>query len=701
MAVAYSGRSALLCVELAPVTSTPRRRILLQLLILVIGLIAMLSMHEHLRDQQTARINTQIKQASSYLNQAISLRMNSWQATVSAISENVGRAANSDNTRLFRRISQTFINNYPSTYHVAITDTVGKLRWIYPENIQNPSVKSQRGTAYNTDILKQSITQQQTLSTIKLISGRLFYQIYTPLNQNNIPSGSLVILISLSPAIEKIISMMDTNLAFSILSPSEELVWKHPSREARLYAQQVSTIPVTDGVWTIQAGWLANPSILATNLYVLNWGTGIILLTILLVTVHHSGTFSDRLRHEVSEKNDALESSNRHLLDVISERIQSEKKLEYSERRYRLLFNNANDAVFVQHILEDNHFSNFIEVNEVACNLLGYDQQTLCKHSMLDYSRPDARQHLNPDEAHASSDVQKLFETVLLHEDGHHIPVEISSHTFELMGQQTVLSIVRDVTERKQAEKEVRQRQDELAHAARYASMGKLASGLAHEINQPLSAIVNYINGGLRRLESDNLGPDELKSVMKKIAEQSQRAASIVSGMRDFIRKRKPRRGEIEINTLVRQTLQLVHNEIKYNSIIVTQNLTPHLPMIVADGIQIEQVLMNLIKNSIDALVELPDNQARRLQVTTETTSDNTVKVMVQDNGPGLAPEITERLFESFNTTKPQGMGLGLSICRTIIETHGGRLWADTKLETGTLFCFTIPQYHEGSQYGQ
>jgi len=683
------------------VTSTPRRRIILQLLILVIGLVAMLSMHEHLRDQQTARINTQIKQASFYLKQTISLYMNSSLVIVSAISDDMKRAANSADSQLFSRISQSVMNRYPYVHHIAITDMDGKTRWTYPENSQTLSNDAHHGKNYNPGLLKQSVTQQRTLGTINMMSDKLYYQVYEPIILNRKPSDVLTVLFSLSPVLGKLTNNMDANLAFSILSPSGEPVWKHPNREDNLYAKQVADIPVNGSLWKVQTGWLSNPSILATNLYVLNWGTGLVFLTILLVTVHHSGTFADKLRHDVSEKNTALESANRHLLDVISERIQSEKKLEFSERRYRLLFNNANDAVFVQHILENGRYSDFIEVNEVACNLLGYNQDTLCKHSMQDYSRPDARHHLNQPAPHPDSDVQQLFETVLLHADGHHIPVEISSHTFELMGQQTVLSIVRDITERKQAEKEVRQRQDELAHAARYASMGKLASGLAHEINQPLSAIVNYINGGLRRLEADNLGPDELKFVMQKIADQAQRAASIVSGMRDFIRKRKPRRGEIEVNTLVRQTLQLVQSEIKYNSIIVTQNLTSHPPMIVADAIQIEQVLMNLIKNAIEALIELPDNQERRLQITTETIDDNTVRVLVQDNGPGLSPEITERLFESFNTTKSQGMGLGLSICRTIIEAHGGQLWADTKLETGALFCFTIPQYHEGSKYEQ
>ncbi|HED16271.1 MAG TPA: PAS domain S-box protein [Gammaproteobacteria bacterium] len=699
MALVKDGRYTFLHARLFTVTSTPRRRVMLQLLILVIGLVAMLSMHEHLREQQTSRINKQIVQASTYLNQTIKLYMNSSLVTLSAIRNNISQAVTANNVQLYSRISQSAMEKYPYIYHIAVTDKNSHTRWAYPENSHNPSANTRREMTYDTGILRQSLAQQQTLSTINVRDENLYYQTYTPLNPVNSEQGVLVVFFSLSPVVEKLTVNMDANLAFSILAPSGETVWNHPLRETSLYVKQISSIPVDGGVWKIQTAWLSNPSILATNLYILNWGTGLVFLTILLITVHQSGTFTDRLRHDVSEKNTALEAANRHLLDVISERIQSEKRLEYSERRYRLLFNNANDAVFVQHILEDGRYSSFIEVNEVACNLLGYDQDTLCKHSMKDYSQPEARHHLSRKAPYLESDVQQLFETVLLHKDGHQIPVEISSHTFELMGQQTVLSIVRDITERKLAEKEVRKRQDELAHAARYASMGKLASGLAHEINQPLSAIVNYINGGLRRLEADNLGQDELKSVMQKIADQAQRAASIVSGMRDFIRKRKPRRGEIGVNTLVRQSLQLVQSEIKYNSIIVTQNLTPHPPMIVADAIQIEQVLMNLIKNAIEALIELPDNQERRLHITTETTDDNTVRVQVQDNGPGLAPEISERLFESFNTTKSQGMGLGLSICRTIIEAHGGQLWADTKQETGALFCFTIPQYHEGSKY--
>ncbi len=680
-------------------TSTPGRRISLQLLILTIGLIAIVSIHEYLREQQTSEINTRIEQASLHLNQSISILINSSLASTSAISQNIAQAYNDNQNGTFQSVSRRYLQDHPYTFSVSVINPDGEIRWTYPGDRKLTAQTIPGIVNRHAALLNRAIAQKQTLRTLDSQSNMLYYQIYTPLPLDNKAESVLLSLVDLTPVIGKLTRGMDTRLAFSIQSPDGIIVWRHPETSTVVYSERVSPLPVDGDAWQLHAGWTDNPSILATNLYLLNWGTGLILISILLATVHHSGTFADRLRYEVGEKTSALESANRHLLDVISERIQSEKKLEFSERRYRLLFNNANDAVFVQHILDDGSYSDFIEVNDVACKMLGYDRETLCTRSMLDFTPPEAYRQLSYPSAHPPTGVHQLFESVLVSADDRNIPIEISSHSFELMGQQTVLSIVRDITERKQAEKEVRERREELAHAARYASMGKLASGLAHEINQPLSAITNYINGGLRRIEMDNLSGDELQSVMKKIAEQAQRAASILSGMRDFIRKRKPRRGEIEINALIRQTLELLQSEIKSNSIIVTQELGNHHPMIVADAIQIEQVLMNLVKNAIEALMEMPSSGERRLLLKTESADDNTIKVSVQDNGPGLPAEISAHLFESFNTTKPQGMGLGLSICRSIIEAHGGRLWADTKLKTGARFCFTIPQYLEGPEY--
>jgi len=252
------------------------------------------------------------------------------------------------------------------------------------------------------------------------------------------------------------------------------------------------------------------------------------------------------------------------------------------------------------------------------------------------------------------------------------------------------LGIQSDVTERKQAEQRIRQRDSELAHMARLNTMGEMASMLAHELNQPLTAVVGYTNGAARRLRTEPDADPELLRVLEHTAEVAKRAAEIVVGIRKFIRKEENTRESVHINRVVREVLGLLDAEARRSGISIETDLAYGLPSIEGDTIQLEQVLLNLARNSIDAMVRVTDHD-RVLRICTLTNGDGELEIVVCDTGPGLPAEEVPRIFDAFVTTKSNGLGLGLSISRTIVEAHGGRIWAETGGEHGTVFHVALP----------
>ncbi|MHC4445290.1 MAG: GAF domain-containing protein [Planctomycetota bacterium] len=249
--------------------------------------------------------------------------------------------------------------------------------------------------------------------------------------------------------------------------------------------------------------------------------------------------------------------------------------------------------------------------------------------------------------------------------------------------------------QREQAEEEIRRRQAELAHLNRLGTMGEMASGLAHELNQPLSAVVNYIQAGLERLRRGADEPGELIADMENAAAQAERAGEIIEEIRNFIAKGEPQRRTIDINSLVRKSTGLTKQETQLNKVRINLELADVLPRVVVDPIQIEQVMVNLIHNGLEAMGRNLDGK-RVLTIQTLWAGGKSVELAVQDTGPGLSQDDIERVFKPFFTTKADGIGMGLSISRTIIESHGGRLWATSDPGQGATFQFTLP-VKEGS----
>jgi len=231
----------------------------------------------------------------------------------------------------------------------------------------------------------------------------------------------------------------------------------------------------------------------------------------------------------------------------------------------------------------------------------------------------------------------------------------------------------------------------ELAHANRVATMGQLTASIAHEINQPIAATVSNAQAGLRWLNRQPPDLGEVREALACIAEDGKRAGDVIAGIRDLMKKAPPRKDHVELNGAIREVIELTRSEAVKNGVSMQAELTDGLPLIQGDRVQLQQVMLNLIVNAVEAM---SDSEAgRELLITTRKAETGGVRVAVRDSGPGLTPEALEHLFEPFYTSKPNGLGLGLSICHSIIEAHGGRLWTSANVPRGAVFQFTLPEH--------
>jgi C4-dicarboxylate-specific signal transduction histidine kinase len=246
-----------------------------------------------------------------------------------------------------------------------------------------------------------------------------------------------------------------------------------------------------------------------------------------------------------------------------------------------------------------------------------------------------------------------------------------------------------EVTERKRAEEAARQHQAELTHVLRLSTMGEMAAGLAHEINQPLAAIVNYAQGCSRRLRGNRSEVDAVLPVIDDIAAEALRAGEIIRRLRSLVRKETPRQDWIDLADIAGEILRLVQPDTIQHGVAVYLDAEPDLPHVHGDRIQIEQVVLNLLRNAIDAMLEATGR--RELHVRIGRVGDGAVELAVRDTGHGMAPPVAERVFDPFFSTKPGGLGMGLSISRTIIEVHQGQLSVTLNPDSGVTFHVTLP----------
>jgi PAS domain S-box-containing protein len=372
----------------------------------------------------------------------------------------------------------------------------------------------------------------------------------------------------------------------------------------------------------------------------------------------------------------------------ITERKRAEEARRYSEEQYRTVVETATDAVVS--IDED---SKILFVNPATTKIFGYDTSELIgrplmmlmPESLRKLHEAGFRRYLANGERHLNWQGAEL---TALRKNGQEFQVEVSFGEMTSNGHKVFTGFIHDISEKKRAEEHLRQAQEDLARVTRVVAMGELAAAIAHEVNQPLTAIVTNGNFSLRQLESATPNPDELRAAITEIVSDGTRASAVISRIRGLLMKGTPMRAELNINQIIHDVGMLLRNDLSRNHVSLRTDLAADLPRVPGDSVQLQQVLINLIMNAVEAM-RTSTGRTRELLIRSAKNTDG-VLVQVQDSGPGMEPEVAARIFEPFFTTKAEGIGMGLSISRSIVESHGGRLWAVAE-PNGALFEFTVP----------
>lgn len=374
------------------------------------------------------------------------------------------------------------------------------------------------------------------------------------------------------------------------------------------------------------------------------------------------------------------------LLDI-TERKRAQEALVESERQLRLMADAL--PVLISYVDAERRY----QFNNVAYEkFLGLPRTAITGRTVEQVLGPEAYRVVRPHVETALQGNPVEYEMELPIRDGTSRKIHASyvPH-FGNDGKVTgFYSLVNDVTERLAAEEEATQLRDRLAHVARLTTMGELAASIAHEVNQPLTTIATYAQASRRLMRSRSAGEAELLAAMEQIGEEALRAGGIVHRLREMVRKRESRRVVCNINELIRDVAQLAEFDARLHGIELRFDLEDSLPPVSVDGVQIQQVILNLIRNAIEA-IEVSDGPSGDVTVKTSLEDESLIHVSVTDVGAGLSPEDETQLFHPFFTTKEDGMGMGLSISRSIIESHGGQMWFTRNQVAGTTFHFSLP----------
>jgi PAS domain S-box-containing protein len=406
-------------------------------------------------------------------------------------------------------------------------------------------------------------------------------------------------------------------------------------------------------------------------------GAAVVIVTVLAGAALGLARLEARRRRKTTEENVHLQSD-----------------LEEREKKIRCLV----DANIIGIIIWDLE-GRILEANDAFLRMVGYEREDLASGRLhwTSLTPPEWRDR----DARTMAELELIgtvqpFEKEYSRKDGSRVAVLIGGTMFEEDRNQGV-SFVLDLTERKRAEAEARgserryrEMQMELAHANRVATTGQLTASIAHEVNQPIAATVTNAQAALRWLDARPPDLDEVRRALARIVRDIHRAGDVIGRIRDLVKKAPSRTNSIDMNEAVREVIELIGGEAVKNGVSLQMELGKDLPLIKGDRVQLQQVVLNLIINAVQAVGAVADG-AREVLITTAQGDPNGVIVAVKDSGPGLAPASLGRLFEAFYTTKPGGLGMGLSICRSIIEAHEGRVWVTANLPRGAVFQFTLP----------
>jgi two-component system sensor kinase FixL len=274
--------------------------------------------------------------------------------------------------------------------------------------------------------------------------------------------------------------------------------------------------------------------------------------------------------------------------------------------------------------------------------------------------------------------------------DGRALPIELTAGRFEVLGAAHYMVVIRDITFRRKAEARYREHQAELAHVSRVSLAGEMAAGLAHELSQPLTAITAFTRGCLRLLAGPAHDPALLQEGLAETVQQAERAGDVLDRLREFVRGGEYRRVLTEVRPLIDAAVSLTNMEAMQQKVEIEARIDPGLPVVWADRIQIEQVLLNLLRNAMDAM-EAANSRRRSILVEARRRSNHAIEISVADSGSGVSAEVADTIFDPFVTTKSFGMGMGLSISRSIVESHGGSLRVARSVGSGAIFIFDLP----------
>lgn len=333
-----------------------------------------------------------------------------------------------------------------------------------------------------------------------------------------------------------------------------------------------------------------------------------------------------------------------------------------------------------------------VEANDAFLQMVGYDRDDLVagRVRLTDLTPPEWRdRYVRAGIELKSTGTVQPYEREYFRKDGSRVPALIGSAALDEQRDQGV-AFVLDLTERKRAEESLHKMQIELAHANRVATTGQLTASIAHEVNQPITAAVLNAEAALRWLSTQPPSLEQVRGALGLVVEAGTRAGNVIGGIRTLVKKAPPRQVCLDLNEAIREVITLTRGEAAKTGVSVRMDLADGLPLIYGDRVQLQQVLLNLIINAIEAMSGVTETPGALL-VCSQKAEPNGVLVEVRDSGPGFGPLIIERLFEAFHTTKPGGLGLGLSICRSIIEAHGGRLRAKANVPRGAIFEFSLP----------
>ena len=404
------------------------------------------------------------------------------------------------------------------------------------------------------------------------------------------------------------------------------------------------------------------------------------------------------------------------LIQENNERRKAEEALRASEERWSMLAENSSAGIAL--IAPTGRF---IAANLALQEMLGYTESELQRRTVTDISHEEDRASTEARIADAEEGQRRVyrFEKRYLHKDGRVIWADVSSVFVPASGSVSAFFsvVIVDISKRKQAEEKLRQRevslqeaQNELAHVSRVTTMGELAASIAHEVNQPLAGIVTNANASLRWLVRDSPNLAEACDAIRRIIRDGNRAGDVIARMRALLKKASVAKEPVDINEIIQEVLILTRTELQKNRVSLRTQFANDLPIVIGDKIQLQQVILNLVLNGIEAMNGIAEGprelcvssrkvteilrEAGKEMIEGDSLTDpesTSVLIAVQDSGPGLAATEMQRAFEPFYTTKPQGMGMGLAISRSIIEAHGGRLWATAEAPRGAVFQFTLP----------